>query len=137
MALIETTDSFFAEVTDALRSHSLEQHGVIGLLDDLYQSLSGVKPKFLKSSIVIWDTYEHFVDEELVSKITQFIESEPTLADSIVSHYDTDIIYKQSTVLFVYWMLSRHRAELSRTWPLPDSMLQSLATDLGINLTAV
>ena len=134
MALIETTDDFFGEVTTKLRLEALERYNVVGQLDEIYQGMSDKKSKFLKSSLIIWDTFESFITESLVSEIAQFVESEPTLGESINNHYEDKNIYKQGVILMVYWMLTRHRAELLRNWPLPLSLLQSPANDLGINI---
>ena len=65
MALIETTDDFFLEATKLLNYGPLEEHNVLERLDGIYFSTTGIKSHNQKSSIVIWDEFEQFIDENL------------------------------------------------------------------------
>lgn len=134
MALIETTDGFFAEATKKLNHGPLEEHSIIERLDGLYQSLTGIKPHFQKSSLVVWDEFEQFIDAELIDKVTQFLSTKSYVDTTIKSRYMQHNIYQQSVVLFVYWMLAKKRQRLLTDWPLARDILDLMATDLGISL---
>lgn len=134
MALIETTDGFFAEATKKLNHGSLEEHSIIERIDGIYQSLIGIKPHFQKSSLVLWDEFEQFIDAELVNKVSQFLLTNNHLVAVIKSRYVQHNMYQQSVVLFVYWMLSKRRQRLLSDWPFPRDILDLMATDLGISL---
>ncbi len=107
MALIETTDDFFVDVTKQLNFGPLEEYSISERLDGVYYSLANIKPHNQKSSIVIWDSFEQFLDNELVDDIASLIEKNPHIEDSIKSGYMKNNIYQQSVVLFVYWLLKK------------------------------
>ena len=63
------------------------------------------------------------------------MENKPEyLVNKIKGRYLVNAFYKQSTVLFVYWLLKKKKQRLMRDWPLPGSTLALLASDLGISL---
>jgi len=135
MALIETTDKFFSEVTQELSKGPVDELSILDQLDGIYLSLTKITPCRHKSSIVIWDEFESLVDEDLVGAIEDFISKTEGLTDIIKDKYTNNHFYKQSTVLFIYWLLKRKRARLLRDWPLDKSLLTPFANDLGISIS--
>lgn len=133
MALIETTDEFFTEVTKLLNHGPLEEHGIIDRLNGIYSSFTGLNPHNQKSSIIIWDEYEQFIDENLVSKIQAMLNQCTFLSKIIKDRYSVNSFYQQSAVLFVYWMLKAKKQRLLRDWPYSREILEPLAIDLGIS----
>ncbi len=133
MALIETTDDFFSEATKQLNYGPLEEYGVVARLDGLYNSMTGIQSYPQKSSIVIWDQFEQLIDENLVEDIQSTLSKFTSLSEIIKARYSESVLYQQSTVLFVYWMLKKKKNRLLRDWPFPNSMLEPLANDLGIS----
>lgn len=134
MALIETTDDFFRQVSGSLSRGPLEELGVSQRLNGIYQSFTGQSPANQKSSIVIWDQFEDLITEGLPDAVLSFLESNSHLADTIRDRYMDNGLYQQSIVLFIYWMLKKKRNRFMRDWPLERSLLEPLATDLGISL---
>lgn len=133
MALIETTDDFFTEVTQQLNQGPIDEFGIVSKLDALYFSFTGIKAETQKSILTILDEFEDLVDDELIGKIEVFVKSNAAIPEIIKSKYTESAVYKQSTVLLIYWMLKRKRRKLFDNWPLDRRMLTSLATDLGIS----
>ncbi|WP_144780530.1 GTP pyrophosphokinase [Marinobacter maritimus] len=133
MALIETTDEFFADVTTQLNFGPAQEHAIPQRLDGIYTGITGYKPHNQKSSIVIWDAFEQFLDECLIDNIQRFVESNPHIPEVIKSRYHFSNLYQQSVVLFVYWLLKRKRRRLLRDWPLPKEILEPLANDVGVS----
>jgi ppGpp synthetase/RelA/SpoT-type nucleotidyltranferase len=134
MALIETTDDFFMNVTELLNYGPLEEHNILERLDGLYLSKTSIKSHTQKSSIIIWDVFEQFIDVHLVSKIQAMLNENDFLAQLIKKRYSESAIYQQSTVLFVYWMLRKHKRRLLSDWPFSRGILETLASDFGINI---
>ncbi|TCV82685.1 GTP pyrophosphokinase [Sulfurirhabdus autotrophica] len=135
MALIETTDEFFTSVTKQLNYGPLQEYGVIERLDGLYLSLTGIKSHLQKSSIVIWDEYEQFIDDKLFDNI-QILLTNPKysyLPDTIKNRYPENVFYQQSTILFIYWMLIYRKRRLLENWPFQRELLEPLAVDLGMS----
>jgi ppGpp synthetase/RelA/SpoT-type nucleotidyltranferase len=134
MALIETTDDFFKEVTEKLNYGPLEEYGVVDRLDGLYHSLCTIKPYSRKSSLTIWDEFEQFIDESLVDNIQKFIGQNTFLKDVIITRFRENALYQQSIILFLYWMLKNKKSRLLQDWPLPIILLEPLAADVGVSL---
>ena len=135
MALIETTDDFFTDVTQHLNYGPLEEHHILERLDGIYFSITGIKSHNQKSSLVIWDEFEQFIDENLVDEVQAMLNEFGFLSDRIKKEYSKNVFYQQSTMLFVYWLLKKRKQRLLNDWPLPREMLEPLANDLGINLS--
>lgn len=135
MALIETTDDFFSEVTQKLNYGPLEEFGISTRLDGIYRSLTGLESQPLKSSIVIWDIYENYLDNDLVERIQSFLEQPQYagLPDVIIGRYRENNLYQQNIVLFLYWMLVYRKRRLIQDWPFEKELLDPLAIDLGIS----
>ncbi|MBE95809.1 hypothetical protein [Marinobacter sp.] len=133
MALIETTDDFFVDVTKQLNFGPLQEYSIASRLDAIYSSLTGYQPHNQKSAIVIWDAFEQFLNEDLIDSIQDFIERNPYIPEAIKTRYNFSKLYQQSVVLFVYWLLKTKRQRLLRDWPLPKETLEPLANDVGVS----
>lgn len=136
MALIETTDDFFSQVTTLLDSGPVKDTGILEKLDQLYFNLTGKHSQLQKSSIAIWDVFEKFVTNDLFESIDELIRSAQYsyLQSKIQTRYSDSVIYRQSTVLFIYWLLKNKKSSLLEDWPLSRDILEPLATDMGISL---
>lgn len=133
MALIETTDEFFCRVTDKLNSGPLRDFKIIEQLDSLYYAHVKMHSHNQKSSLVIWDAFEDFIDEKLINNIQSFISNNSAIPLIICDKYPKNAVYRQSIVLFIYWMLKRNKTTLLERWPLPRQELDLLASDIGIS----
>lgn len=133
MALIETTDDFFVDVTKQLNFGPLEEHSIPERLDGIYYSITGNRPHNQKSAIVIWDAFEQFLDEGLIDSVQDLIEKNPHIPETLKARYMDGNIYQQSVVLFVYWLLKKKRRRLLSDWPLPKETLEPLANDMGVS----
>jgi ppGpp synthetase/RelA/SpoT-type nucleotidyltranferase len=133
MALIETTDDFFTIVTRKLNYGPLQEFGVLDRLDGIYYTATNIKPHNPKSSLIIWDEFEEFIDNELVGKIQVMLKQNEFLFGIIKKRYSTSALYQQSSVLFLYWMLMKRRLILLEKWPFQREMLDPLADDIGVS----
>ena len=137
MALIETTDEFFINVTSELKQGPLSELGIVGKLDSLYFSGTGLTPVNQKSSLIIWDEFEDLINDDLIENIHNFLCKNEYVWVLIQDGYIKNIMYRQSISLFVIWMLKTKKRRLLESWPLSKKMLIPLATDLGINISTV
>lgn len=137
MALIETTDDFFSQATRALNNGPLEEFKIVHRLDALYHSFTENTAHQQKSAIIIWDEYESFLTEELVDNVTrQLVNNEKYkfLSEIIKRKYPISVLYQQSVILFLYWMLLFRKRQLLNDWPFDVEILAPLADDLGISI---
>lgn len=134
MALIETTDEFFCRVTNLLNAGPLKDFKIIERLDSLYYTHVNLHSYNEKSSLVIWDAFEEFIDENLIDSIQNFISKAPAIPEMIRSKYSSNSIYRQSIILFIYWMLKKQKNTLLDNWPLPRTELDLLASDIGVSI---
>ncbi|MCK8594819.1 GTP pyrophosphokinase [Yersinia ruckeri] len=133
MALIETTDDFFTQVSQELNQGAIEELGIISKLDALYYSFTGIKAETQKSILTILDEFEDLIDSELIGKIEIFVRKNKVIPEIIKSKYTDGALYKQSTILLIYWMLKYKKNKLLDNWPLDRKMLIPLANDLGVS----
>ena len=134
MALIETTDGFFNEVSLQLNHGPVEELGIVSKLDALYFSSTRIKPNTQKSILTILDEFEDLVNDNLINSIESYINKNPEIAEIIQEKYSESALYKQSTVLFLYWMLKRKKKKLLAGWPFDRSLLAPLANDIGVGI---
>ncbi|KJY93960.1 (p)ppGpp synthetase [Vibrio neptunius] len=134
MALIETTDDFFANVNNSLNNGAIEEFCVKDSLDKLYTQFVGREAMPMqKSALVVLDEFEDLVDEEFASKVERLLIQKPFIIDAIQAK-DTDPFFQQSIAIFVSWLVVKKTSRLSTGWPLDRKIIQSLATDLSVSL---
>lgn len=135
MALIETTDSFFMDVTKNLNAGPLEDFNILGRLNSIYELFTGLNPHSTKFTLTIWDAFEQLISPNLVDDISKFLEQPAYvhLSEVIKSRYIGNTLYQQGVILFLYWMLVNRKQRLLRDWPFQRDLLQPMANDLGIS----
>lgn len=134
MALIETTDDFFSHATKLINHGPLQEHGIAEGLDALYVNKTGLRPLLQKSSLIVYDTYERFLDENLLESVSKFLSEHAFLSEKINERYFSQVFFRQSAVLFVYWMMKMKKRRLLQDWPLSRALLGDIANDLGVSI---
>jgi len=134
MALIETTDDFFCEATKALKAGPVTEFKIIERLDSYFLKKIGLHSSYEKSSLIIFDTFENFITEDLVDNIDMLLDRKPFLINKIQDKYFIFKIYQQSVILFAYWLIDTKKRRTQEDWPLDRKILELLATDLSISL---
>lgn len=134
MALIETTDQFFLDVSKELNKGPLTETGFVPKLNDLYFDYTGKKSLLQKSSMYVFLEFEHVVDNETIGSIKSYFDKRPELVNHINEMIGVDMNYSQSTILFIFWLMGRHRRTLLEHWPLDISILEPMADVLGVSL---
>lgn len=134
MALIETTDEFFSQATKKLNYGPLQEHGIAEGLDSLFFKNTQLKPISQRSSLVVYDAFEQFLDDSTLGSVSDFLERNSFIFDKIKDRYFSEVFFKQSVVLFVYWMMRNKKRRLNQDWPLSRSLLENVANDLGVSI---
>ncbi|EKO3514439.1 hypothetical protein [Vibrio fluvialis] len=135
MALIETTDDFFSDVSNKLNSSASLEFCFQQGLDALYSELMETNPHLAqKSSIVVLDEFDNLINSDLIDKIKVFIEQQPFVVSAIRAGLNDFPFYNQSVSLFVFWLTSKRRNRLLEDWPLERSIIERVASDSGVSI---
>lgn len=134
MALIETTDSFFCEATKELDAGPITDYKIVERLDSLYHIHTNLQSHNQKSALIILDTFEDLIDENLIDEINDLLVRKSFLINIIRTKFIVFNIYQQSIILFIFWLLETKRSRTKDDWPLDWKILEMLATNMGINL---
>lgn len=131
MALIETTDEFFESVNKELKTTKLEEFDIKNRLDSLYLSLVGNIPVFEKSSIIIWNSYDNFITEDLIYKVQKFYQRKPFYIELIKDKSKEKSIYRQSIIFFLILLVDKYPSEIADEWPISREIIEEIALDCG------
>lgn len=135
MALIETTDDFFSDVSNKLTSGIIKDISLENELDNLYYNYLGIKPaEQQKSSLVILDVFEPIIKDDIVGKIDKLLKNNNFIVEAIKSNYEAFPFFSQSVIIFVYWLIMKKRQRLLEDWPLERSIIERIASHSGISL---
>ncbi|HCU1631671.1 TPA: RelA/SpoT domain-containing protein [Escherichia coli] len=135
MAFIETADEFFQKVVDRTESENILKNE--SFLDTLFEQITGVQPIKQNSSVIIYDAFEHIINDNFEEEMIKFIGKNPQLGETIKEKMATNKFYQQSVVLFVYWLIRRRKSTLESEWPLPWDIVSDMAMDIGVALSRV
>jgi hypothetical protein len=135
MALIETTDGIFAQVSMSLRNASRRIDDAIAKLSSAYARIVGVTPetdplanRFILDALQeMWrdgdlDDLERYVDDQL-----------PVLSRWVAEKAPISFLFRQPTIILLYYLASKARIDLRRQWPLTDRELDPVYADLGFS----
>ncbi|RJP99225.1 (p)ppGpp synthetase, partial [Salmonella enterica subsp. enterica serovar Schwarzengrund] len=86
---------------------------------------------------IIYDTFEHIINDNFEEEMIKFIGKNPQLGETIKEKMATNKFYQQSVVLFVYWLIRRRKSTLESEWPLPWDIVSDMAMDIGVALSRV
>lgn len=134
MALIEATTDYFTEVKAKLAKAEAPGRKVSAVLESLYAELIGNagEPSSLNSMIV--DHYKKWAKEDFGDHITRFYADKPWLIDRIGERASAQALYRQPSILLVYWAIAQARTSAAWESPLSDEELAPLYSDLGFSL---
>lgn len=134
MAFIETADDFFKSVTEKINTKTEPAEKLENYLDHLFESYTGQKPEKLKSTIIIYDTFKELVTVDTINKISKFITKTKGIDQLIRDGQDRHVFYKQSVIIFVYWLVRDRRRTVESEWPLEWQIISDIALDLNVSL---
>ncbi|MCL6365258.1 (p)ppGpp synthetase [Pectobacterium carotovorum subsp. carotovorum] len=132
MAFIETADEFFQKVVDKTESKTVAKNEP--LLDTVFEEITGIQSVKQNSSIIIYDTFQNFINENFEEEIEKFIEKNPNLGDVIKEKTIKNKFYQQSVIIFIYWLIRRKKSAIESEWPLEWKIISDMATDVGVAL---
>lgn len=130
-ALTEATDDIFVEVNVTLQNENKQINSFLSSLKVLYDCVATNNYEE-KTNIFILDAFSELLGAISVSDIEQFLDEHPFIKDVVPRKSRTSFLYKQPVVLLLYYLIKSQRTALRQLWPLTESEIQPLYSDLGI-----
>ncbi len=131
MALMEVTDDLFVQVCNVLMKESNPMDILYSKLVTLYRAISD-NAYDEKTNLFILDAYlEELPGIDFVD-LEDFIKERKYIVEKIKNNPQGGFLYKQPVVLFLYYMIGKRRHILKAKWPLTNSYIKPLFSDMGV-----
>ena len=62
-----------------------------------------------------------------------YLEGNDFIAGLVADRAATRLLYRQPSILLVYWLVAERGADLKARWPLTDDELRPIFADLGLS----
>jgi len=135
MALIEATDDIFEGVDMTLEEQNKKVNSFLRSLTEIYQCYE--KPDYEeRANRFILEAFHEQLENTNISDIDQYVRENISIKDIIKRKYSTFFLYRQPVILFLYFLITRERNNVKRLWPLTESEIRPLFSDLGISFNA-
>lgn len=135
MAFIETADDFFLKVVGETESETVSHCEY--LLNSIFESLTGIKPIKLNSTIIVLDTFKDLIDDSFEDEIKIFVKKHEFIGEVIKEKMAENKFYMQGVIVFVYWLMKRRKSYLEANWPLDWKIIESMRLDIGVSFDRV
>lgn len=104
-------------------------------LDTLYESIIGQRCGAADGKcLVAFQTFGDLCSPSIGEDIEKLFADIPDLAFTVKENRDELPFYHQGFVLFLIYLLKRHRNRLIEDWPLDRELLSRVATNIGVSL---
>jgi len=137
MALIETTDSLFDEVSVTLEQASSTADRWLRELDGLYKEVVGRQPVVSRwANALLLNALESEIGALQIEQLRAFV-IKAEVAKYVQERASQQFLYRQPTILLVYYLADTRRIDLVRKWPYTRDELAPVYTDLGHSIGEV
>lgn len=135
MALLETTDEMLCKAKSHISDASQSSDALTREIRQLYGELFSLSPS--TSSPVeqlIIDCYRDEIEADFDKIKSFYTELKPALCRLIKKKAASNIFYRQSAILVVYYLVADRHMHIKQTWPVgsAEKELEAVYTDLGI-----
>jgi hypothetical protein len=131
MALIEATADYFEQVTQAIEQAIASSRNLSGELAKLYRARCAKPPEPTGLDDLIVDAFIDVDTTGITDRVNAFLDAKPFLIDSINDRSSRKLLFRQPSILLVYYLASERAAFLQKVWPLTRSELAPIFNDLG------
>jgi putative GTP pyrophosphokinase len=130
-ALTEAADDIFMGVNVTLQHESAKVDTFLSKLKALYDCIA--KSDYEENTnLYILDALSDLLDSIEFSDIEKFLDQFPSIKEIVPRKSATFFLYRQPVVLLLYYLIKHQRTALRQLWPLTESEIQPLYTDLGV-----
>jgi len=133
MAMVDTSDDIFMQVHQKLEDVNSRVFTPINHWKRLYDELVGEPAGQDNATLLfLFDKMGDLLSQVSDESLDLYIRSKPQIAGSIRSHRDR-FLFTQPIILPIYYLVSNQASNLKHKWPLTDSDLDVVFTELGVN----
>jgi len=134
MALIETTDAIFTSVNEKMKEVVANLNIIEKSLCESYNKYIGAvkfEPKINNSILeslnkILKRSFKNEIDEFYTNPKNNFIIE-------IIKKKRNNLLYRQPSILLLYYMCNINQYHLKNNWLLPDRYLEEIFVDLGLS----
>ncbi|MDD1518279.1 MULTISPECIES: GTP pyrophosphokinase [Bradyrhizobium] len=132
MALIEATGDYFRELMELIERNVAPARELSKQMSDMYRELLGREPDPTRAEGLLNDAFATFAGDKPGEAIRSLFEQKPFLLDRIRERSATKLLFRQPSIMLVYWAVSKRPADAQDAWPLTFAELKPVYTDLGL-----
>ncbi len=138
MALMETTDDLLVQAKELLSGPEAMMDNWASQLKHIFQQfgLAAADYQFdAKNMSYLLDALQPILLKVTREDFATFWSQDDHsyLVERVRQKSDTHLIYRQPTVLLLYFLADRYRMLLPKHWPLPPETLSGIYSDLGLS----
>jgi putative GTP pyrophosphokinase len=133
-ALTEATDDIFTGVNVELQKESDQINSFLLSLKALYDCMAKNDYEE-KTNVFILDAFSDLLESIKLSDIEKFLADYPSIKEIVLRKSGTSFLYRQPVILLLYYLIKHRRTSLKQLWPLTESEIQPLFSDLGISMS--
>lgn len=134
MALIEATDDYFSQVRERLAKAQAPNNKLAVILERKYNEYIGMTPDSSPLNTLIVDHFKKWAKEDFDAELSAFLTEKSYLAEFVRERAPNQLLYRQPSILLVYWAISQAPHAVSESGPLSEAELGPLYGDLGQRL---
>lgn len=134
MALIETTDIHFMELSNKINEFNKDSDEFLIALNKMYTERIGHTNYEPRLNNYLFTKLRDIIKNDDLAKLTQyFLREEKNLADIIRRNYEKNLLYRQPIILLVYYLIAKKKNRLKRIWPYTPDELSPFFVDIGVS----
>lgn len=104
-------------------------------LDAIYEEIVGQRCGASDAQcLIVFQTFGDLCPPTIEHDIRKMFADIPDLAFTIKENRNELPFYHQGLIVFLFYLLRRHRNRLMADWPLDRNLLKTIATNIGISL---
>lgn len=131
MALIETTDKLFEDVSMSLEQASSQSDQWIKGLESLYRETISQDPGTNhRANSFLLSALNNLLKDERIESVRDFVQSNP-ISQWVNMRLTESFLFRQPAILLVYYLADKFRIDLKNQWPFTIDELAAVYTDLG------
>lgn len=132
MALIEATDDYFNTVHDSINFALKKNDEISKTTAEIYEEVIKLRSAPTPLNEMIIDHYKQWAPDDSETVLRNYMKNEKRfLVNDVHNNYDSSILYKQPSILLVYWAITNAPEASYSNSPLSNNELSPIYAILG------